>query len=161
MKIHLLVLFLILSNHSYGQALHHQMLASQGGTITLKNGIVVRQTIGQQSSSGNASLNKFIIQQGFQQSLNKSIFSISEDPIITTTVYPNPFVSILNIQFSEATTSDLTVSLFNLFGVLITKEVKSFPQSQLLFNFENIPSGSYVLQLTAENFTYSKTLIKI
>lgn len=161
MKKYLLFLFIFIGNLSYSQVLHHQMFSSQGGTITLKNGLVVRQTIGQQSVNGNSTVNRYNIQQGFQQSLSTPLSSTFNSLTITTTVYPNPFVGILNIQFSEATTSDLTISLFNLFGVLIKKEVKSYPQSQLLFNFENIPSGSYVLQLTASNFTYSKTLIKI
>jgi hypothetical protein len=42
------------------------MISSQGKSSVLSNGIRVKQTIGQQSVSGN-SKGDYIVQQGFQQ----------------------------------------------------------------------------------------------
>ena len=47
--------------------LHHQMLSSQGSTSKTNNGVIVTQTIGQQSVTGNYTNNGFDIGQGFQQ----------------------------------------------------------------------------------------------
>jgi hypothetical protein len=46
--------------------LHHQMISSQGKSSVLSNGIRVKQTIGQQSVSGN-SKGDYIVQQGFHK----------------------------------------------------------------------------------------------
>ena len=60
-------IFLALAINSYGQDLHHQMLSSQGKSTILRNGMLVSQTIGQQSVIGNHT-NEVTVGQGFQQS---------------------------------------------------------------------------------------------
>jgi hypothetical protein len=48
------LLFLLFFNaYLYSQSLHHQMLSSQGKSYIITNGMLVSQTIGQQSSIGN------------------------------------------------------------------------------------------------------------
>lgn len=153
-------LFAILSNQVFGQQLHHQMLATQGNTTTLKSGFTILQTIGQQSVIGNASLTNLTVQQGFQQSLLFSYFPIYSINTITTTVYPNPFRGDLNVNFSELINGEMTVALYNMFGVMIYNEEKQNPALTLNFNFDYLPTGSYVLQLAAKQYSFSKTLIK-
>jgi hypothetical protein len=50
---HFVWIILVLTLNSYSQNLHHQMLSSQGKSIILSNGMLVSQTIGQQSAIGN------------------------------------------------------------------------------------------------------------
>ncbi len=161
MKKHLLVLFLLISNYSFGQSLHHFMLSAQGNSQTIKGGMVVLQTIGQQSVNGNATVSNLTMQQGFQQSLISQFFPVYNANTVSTTVYPNPFSTTVNVSISAPITEDLTISLYNLFGVLVFQEVKTAPQSLLTFNFGNLPSSSYILHVTAKNYSFSKTLIKI
>ncbi len=47
--------------------LHHQMLSSQGSTSKTEKGIIVTQTVGQQSVNGNYTSRGFNVGQGFQQ----------------------------------------------------------------------------------------------
>jgi hypothetical protein len=61
-----MISFFTFCSSFYGQVLHHQMISSQGKSSVLSNGIRVKQTIGQQSVSGN-SKGDYIVQQGFQQ----------------------------------------------------------------------------------------------
>ena len=63
----LLCLALLASNNLFAQQLRHQMISSQGTSITTASGLIVKQTVGQQSVSGN-SPGDIIVQQGFQQS---------------------------------------------------------------------------------------------
>ena len=161
MKKHLLILFLLICNYSYGQSLHHFMLSAQGNSQTIKGGMVVLQTIGQQSVNGNATVSNLTMQQGFQQSLIGQFFPVYNVNTVSTTVYPNPFSTTVNVALSAPSTENLTISLYNLFGVLVYQEVKTAPQSLLTFNFGHLPSSSYILHLTSKNYSFSKTLIKI
>jgi hypothetical protein len=161
MKKPLLIVFFLVCNYSYGQSLHHSMLSAQGNSQTIKGGMVVLQTIGQQSVNGNATTSNLTMQQGFQQSLISQFFPVYNVNKVITTVYPNPFSTTVNVSLSAPSNEDLTISLYNLFGVLVYKEVKTAPQSLLTFNFGNLPSSSYILHVTAKNYSFSKTLIKI
>lgn len=52
---HTLTLILSLFLWNASAQLHHQMLSSQGSTSKTEKGVIVTQTIGQQSVSGNYS----------------------------------------------------------------------------------------------------------
>ena len=160
LRIPIFLLFVLLVNSASGQQLHHQMLSSMGSTSTLKSGMIVLQTVGQQSVTGNASVAKTSLQQGFQQSMVAKFFPIYSVNTIVTTVYPNPFSDVINIQFSQSIAGEMSIALYNMFGVLISQQKKQDPPLSLSFNFEHLPSGSYILHLTAKNYAYSKTLIK-
>jgi hypothetical protein len=147
---------------SFGQKLHHQMITAQGGTFVAKNGLIVRQSIGQMSAIGNASVGSIILQQGFQQSLFTQSFAVPTFNLNTigTTVYPNPFNGPLTVVFSAPITNDLSVSLFNMTGLSLYTKSFTTPQSVLNFNFDTLPAGSYILRITARNYSFSKIIIK-
>ena len=63
----LLTALLILNFVNASAQLHHQMLSSQGNTSISQKGVVVTQTIGQQSVVGNYSSLGFTFGQGYQQ----------------------------------------------------------------------------------------------
>ena len=146
---------------SFGQKLHHQMLAAQGGTFKTNSGLIVRQSVGQMSATGNASVSGITLQQGFQQSLISQFFPVYNANSIATTLYPNPFNGILNVAFSAPISDDLSVSLFNMFGVSLFTQTYISPASVLNLNFEALPAGSYVIHITAKNYSFSKTIIKL
>ena len=143
-----------------GQQLHHQMLSAQGSSTTLKSGMMVRQTIGQQSITGNATVSNLTIQQGFQQSLVSNFSSIHNINTIVTTAYPNPFSGLINIDFSKSIAGEMNITLYNLFGVIVYREKKKDPALTFSLNFGPLPAGSYILRLTADKYIYSKILIK-
>ena len=159
--IYLFSLLLLTSVLGFSQKLHHQTLAAQGGTFKTNSGLIVRQSVGQMSAIGNAVAGKVVLQQGFQQSLVSKFFPVYNVNAIATTLYPNPFVGPLNVSFSIPLSNDLSVSLFNMFGVSLFSQTFTAPQSLLSFNFESLPAGSYVLHLSAKNYTFSKTIIKL
>ena len=61
-------ILLLFATTTVSAQLHHQMLSSQGSTSKTNNGVMVTQTIGQQSAIGNFTNKGFDIGQGFQQS---------------------------------------------------------------------------------------------
>jgi hypothetical protein len=160
LKISFFLLFSLIATQSNGQQLHRQMLSSTGGTFITNTGLVVLQTISQQSVVGTTLVSDLVMQQGFQQSLLSTYFPLTSINKITTSVYPNPFKNRITINFSELVPGDMTIDLYNMFGVITHKyRVKDTPLT-MSYDFGELPSGSYVLQIKAPNYTFTKTLIK-
>jgi hypothetical protein len=157
----LLLLSLLLSFSSlYSQDLHHQMLSSQGDSKQLPNGMYVSQTIGQQSVIGNYTRDGKTYGQGYQQSVwSKYIQSTVNNPI-TTVVYPNPFVSSINFQFSQPIKERIKMELFDVRGRLIFQTEQLPTDNLLTVALPNLASSNYLVKLTASNYTYYTQILK-
>ena len=83
-------ILLLLATTTVSAQLHHQMLSSQGSTSKTNSGVMVTQTIGQQSVVGNYSNRGFDIGQGFQQSNWARIIIQGTSPEFEVSIYPNP-----------------------------------------------------------------------
>lgn len=154
------LLFLVLSFNTYSQHLHHQMLSAQGSSNLLTSGILIKQTIGQQSTIGNYKLPSAIIRQGFQQSLiSKSLSTTFINEILTTT-YPNPFVDQIHFQFSKPISGLITVTIFDLLGRLLYKEQKEASQNILTIGNLNFSQNEYLVKLSATNYNYTTQIIQ-
>jgi hypothetical protein len=90
-------LLMFFSISFYGQVLHHQMISAQGLSKKIPNGMIVSQSIGQQSITGN-SIDNYIVMQGFQQSVWGTYIASSKTDEIKTISYPNPFTETVNFQ---------------------------------------------------------------
>lgn len=156
-----LFFFFGLSLCGFGQnSLHHQMLSSQGTSKVLSNGTYVSQTIGQQSLIGNYSKNGTTYGQGFQQSVwNKYIQSTTNNPI-TTVVYPNPFISTINFQFSQPIKDVINVELFDIRGRLVFQKQKLTEENILTLELPNIASSNYLVRLSSTNYIYYSQILK-
>ena len=75
----LTLLFGLLLSNANAQ-LHHQMLSSQGSTSKTTSGVVVTQTIGQQSVAGNYTSKDYQIGQGYQQAKWSRIITEGTSP---------------------------------------------------------------------------------
>jgi hypothetical protein len=155
-------LFLLISCSFYGQVLHHQMISSQGLTKEMTNGLVIKQTIGQQSLTGNSS-GDYIVMQGFQQSLwGKYIASTTTEDltIIKTTTYPNPFTETVNFQFSEPVTDVVTISVFDILGRMVYQQDKIPINAIVTINLAILPSTKYLVRLQTLKLNYYTQIIK-
>ncbi|EIA07386.1 T9SS type A sorting domain-containing protein [Flavobacterium frigoris] len=144
----------------YAQVIHHQMISSQGGSVELTKGLIVNQTIGQQSSIGNSNKN-YIIIQGFQQSLWSTFISSNNVDSVVTKTYPNPFVETVNFQFSQAITEPITILIYNVSGRLVFDGKKSATDTILSVNLANLPTSQYLVHLYSNNFSYYTQIIKL
>lgn len=152
--------FLLFCSTFYGQILHHQMLSSQGKSAVLSNGILVKQTIGQQSISGN-STGDYIIVQGFQQNYWAKI--LAETPIIsdlTVVTYPNPFVSKVNFEFSKQDIKEIAITIFDIGGRLIFNQIKNVTGGQLTIDLSTLPSSVYLVRLNNNEVNYYIKIVK-
>jgi hypothetical protein len=153
--------FSVISLIGFSQSLHHQMLASQGGTMVIPSGLVVLQSIGQMSPIGNVTVNGLQAQQGFQQWLKIPVLALPTNNQIIPTFYPNPFNNVINVKFLVVLEEDLTFTLYNIFGIPLYSKAFKSPQSIVTLNFGRVPPGNYILLLKGKNYSYSKTIIKL
>jgi hypothetical protein len=156
---HFMWIFLSLTLSTFSQDLHHQMLSSQGKSTVLSNGMMVSQTIGQQSVIGNHT-NGVTVGQGFQQSHWAKYVSSNVTNQITTTTYPNPFVTTVNFQFSQPISETIEISLFDVRGRLLFQDKKRATDSVLTVELPQLASSNYLIRLTATNYTYYSQILK-
>jgi hypothetical protein len=140
------------------QVLHHQTISSQGSSNLTQTGFVVGQSIGQSSPSGTFSNSDLLVQQGFQQYATKK-FDISSTGI-KTKIYPNPFVSVLNFEFSQSI-GIVHVFLYD-FGGKLVKRISGTPRNNVFtFNFQDVADGSYIVILSDDDkYKYSQVIFK-
>lgn len=146
-------------SNTKAQVLHHQSFSSQGKNVLTSSGFVVSQSIGQQSPSGTFKNSQIVVQQGFQQNVLTN-YGINSN--ISFRVYPNPFFSNVNFEFTSEINEDVEVSFFDLLGRLVYK-VKKKPLNNFLTidSLDDILYGQYIVVLTTSSYKSSVKLIKI
>lgn len=152
-----LLIFFTITFH--GQVLHHQMISSQGMSKKMR-GLIISQTIGQQSIVGTSSKD-YVIVQGFQQSVWGKFISSNIIDDIKTTTYPNPFVQTVRFEFSKPIIEFITVNVFDLSGHLVFEEQKKSNNNLLTIDLPLLPTGEYLVRLNAPNFNYYSKIIKL
>lgn len=143
------------------QDLHHQAFSALSKSVVTPKGIAISQTIGQQSVGGGSKASSFyLVQQGFQQSLMHNNLNSSMIKI-ETKMFPNPFNTTINFQFSSKVHGEVEVFLFDDLGRKVYSE-KGFIQFNRLkiSPFTNLPEGHYLVVLIAYNFNFSGHIIK-
>jgi hypothetical protein len=153
-----LLIFFTVTFH--GQVLHHQMLSSQGTSKKLPDGIVVTQTIGQQSISGTSS-NNYVVMQGFQQSFWGKFIASNPTEVITATTFPNPFVQTVSFEFSKVITEEININVFDLSGRLVFEQKKKADNMILTIVLPLLPVSEYLVRLNTPSFSYFTKIIKL
>jgi preprotein translocase subunit YajC len=153
--------FFFISKPLKAQQLHHQTISSQGATIKTTSGLVVKQTIGQQSVTGN-SQGEITVQQGYQQSHWERLTRRSEKLNVLISTFPNPFREILNFQFSNTQDSPVRISIFDSHGRIVFDKTKAVVDNLItLEDLTALPNAQYLVKLSNKKFNYHTIIIKI
>jgi hypothetical protein len=76
--------------------------------------------------------------------------------------YPNPFNPVTNIKFSLPVASRVKIDIFNILGekvkTLIEQDIEAGLHA-VIFNTENLTSGTYIYRLQTESFTQIKKML--
>jgi len=154
-------LIILASNNLYAQQLHHQMISSQGTSITTASGLIVKQTVGQQSVSGN-SQGDIIVQQGFQQSYWQELFKDASISRVAVTTFPNPFCEGISFQFSASIDSTVQVTFFDLYGRSVFEKTSTVNDNLIqLVDLPPLRNAQYLVRLSGKNLSYFTKIIKI
>lgn len=158
MKSVLTFIFMLLVCNVFGQKIHHQMISSQGKTSTTNEKAIVKQTIGQLSVIGSYK-GLFSVQQGFQQSLWGNYLKPTKNIHVST--LPNPFTEIVNFNFNNTNSGNLTIKIFDVSGkILFIKELQ-ITNNQCTINLSRLAIGTYLVKLVGKEFNYYTKIIKI
>ena len=154
----LLIIFLLAPLSTFSQKLHHQMLSSLGGNATLQSGKIVKYTVGQQSVSGTK-IGNVTVQQGYQQSSWDNI--IAKNVItVNTTTYPNPYVDIINFQFSQSIGENVSLLVYDVLGRQVYSNTLQIFDNKTSVNLQVLQSAEYFVQLSNNTFTHHTKIIK-
>ena len=146
------------SSLSFGQTLHHQMISAQGGNATTPSGTIVKYTIGQQSITGTKTGN-VIVQQGFQQSNWDKIIA-NNVVLVNTTTFPNPYIDIINFQFSQSIGENVSLLVYDVLGRQVYSNTLKIFNNKTSVNLQVLQSAEYFVQLSNNTFTYHTKIIK-
>jgi len=149
------------SNAVFAQRMHHQMISSQGASIITSSGFIIKQTIGQQSVSGNRQ-GDIIVQQGYQQTYWQELLRTSINAGLKVTTYPNPFREVLNFRFSNFLGTSVQISIFDSYGRSVFEKTSTVIDNLLTVeDMPILPSAQYLVRLSGANVNYFTTIIKI
>ena len=136
------------------------MTSSQGTSMHASNNVLVQQTIGQQSVTGNYFGAAFSVGHGFQQGR----ISKSKEPLelnIQIMTFPNPFTSKINFQFSSSIVGPIKINMYDVLGRMVLSSEKELLNNMISLYNLNFPDGQYILKLSAKKFNYTTNLIKM
>ena len=154
----LFILFFSTSLLGFSQ-LHHQMISSQGSTSTTSEGIVVTQSIGQQSITGNSEVAGLVYGQGFQQSIWTRLVN-SNDQNFMAEYYPNPFFDQVTFRFTNMSDEIITIDIFDVAGKQVFSKRKNVVEDKLILQLGSLSGGAYLVRLYNEKKTFYTKLIK-
>ena len=158
-KIILFVFFIVVS--SSAQELYKQTILSQGTTSNLESGLIVSQSIGQESVIGNFTNGDVKIIQGFQQPFWARLISNSSSVIpIEITHFPNPVTDNLNLNFYNYEIGELNLSIYDYSGRILIKRNISVESGKSIVDLTTLPSGSFLIGLKNNKINYYIKIIK-
>jgi hypothetical protein len=153
-KCFLFTIVFLYNSDALGQ-LHHQMLSAQGGLKQTQSGIIVSQTIGQTSVTGNYSNRNLNVGQGFQQSKVGRLHIKGLNKEILLTIFPNPFENQITISYNAQELVNVTI--FDMTGKLIYKNNLSFISENNTIDVSFFSIGVYLVRLQSKlNTSYTK-----
>lgn len=153
--------FFFICVSSSAQELYKQTILSQGTTSKLESGLIISQSIGQESVIGNFTNDNVKIIQGFQQPFWTRLISNSSSVIpIEITHFPNPITDNLNLSFYNYDIGELILSIYDYSGRILMKRNISVESGKSIVDLTMLPSGSFLMGLQNDKINYYIKIIK-
>ena len=153
-----LQIFIFIScNNSFSQSIIRSTLSCMGSTYS-EDGIFIRQTVGQPSSTLVFNNGSLTINQGFQQPI-KTIYGTESNIPIDFELYPNPTKGKSLLRFNEKIPS-YTITIYNMDGRIL-KIIPNQSLSAVWIDIEEFMPGNYIVVITDKIRVGSKSLILI
>lgn len=143
MKLYFLLIGLLIALNSNSQQIIRSTLSSFGSSMT-KDGITLKQTIGQPSNTTTITSDFGTIRQGFQQPIDQKSIEQARKPI-NFSVYPNPAVSFTNLVVDEDI-EDYTIIIERIDGGIISKH-SNVSDKKRRIDLTLYPSSVYIIRI--------------
>lgn len=155
------VTFLLFTSFSYAQTNIMRASFSTAAKTANIGGFTVQQSMGHMGpihtsrKSGNTVISGFLIPQDVAQD------SHSTDPelSITWSLYPNPFSTHINIDFSSPVSGDMQLMLFDAAGKMMLEKTLEAKQQQRI-SLEHLAKETYMLSISVMEKSFSTQILK-
>jgi hypothetical protein len=133
------------------------MISSQSTSTVTDLGLLVKQTVGQASPTGNFS-NKFSVQQGYHHSYWATYLASPTD--ISIISYPNPFTQFINFSLTGSNATKIMVQIFDINGKSLYLKKHVIKNRLFKVVLSELTEGVYMVKITSENKSYFTKIIK-
>lgn len=122
--------------------------------------VMVQQSVGHMGLirtskyNDNTVISGFLLPQTFAQDSDQ----ITPQPSIEWQLYPNPFSTHINIDFSAAVSGDMKLLLFDVAGQLVMKKTLEAKQQQRI-PMGHLAHGEYIIHITVMEKSFSAQLL--
>lgn len=155
------VTFLLFTSFSFAQTSIMRASFSTAAKTANIGGFTVQQSIGHMGpmhtsrDSGNTVISGFLIPQDVAQN------SHSADPelSITWSLYPNPFSTHINIDFSSPVSGAMQLMLFDAAGKMMIEKTLEAKQQQRI-SLEHLAEGAYMISISVLEKSFSTQILK-
>jgi hypothetical protein len=139
-----------------------QVIASAGGYyVSGPANLTLSWTLGETLIPSYGPSNGLILTHGFQSVLRTVIVEENIDTPVKVTVFPNPASDYLNISFDEPLDTEVNLMLIDAQGKLFKNQVIEAATSEIQLNFQDLPSGIYLLKLTKGKLSNVYKVVKL
>lgn len=148
-KLYFIVFFFSLSTYSFSQQTDHSVL-SAGGDISKSSNITLEWTLGELAIETAVGIDKMYT-QGFHQPLLISKLKTPTEPITgyVVTIFPNPVISIVNINIQSKIDSKVYLKILDLKGHVVYTNSTYSKLSSIKVDMRALASGVYFLTVTS------------
>jgi hypothetical protein len=136
-----------------------EVISSAGGYYTT-TGITLSWTLGE-TIIPSYTAGGLILTHGFQSVLRTVIVEENIETPVKVTVYPNPASDYLNISFAEPLDAEVNLMLIDGQGKLFKTQIIEATISEVQLNFQDLPSGIYLLKLTKGKLSNIYKVVKL
>jgi hypothetical protein len=85
--------------------------------------------------------------------------SVLENSRLDFSVYPNPASNTVTVQFSNASNTFATISVFDLQGKQVLQQEATIENNQSRVSIASLQSGMYLIKITTVDATVTKKLL--
>lgn len=155
------VIFLLFTSFSYAQTNIMRASFSTAAKTTNIGGFTVQQSMGHMGpihtsrDSGNTVISGFLIPQDVAQDSQETNPELS----ITWSLYPNPFSTHINIDFSSPVSGNMQLMLFDAAGKMMIEKTLDAKQQQRI-SMEHLAEGTYIISVSVMEKSFSTQILK-
>jgi hypothetical protein len=139
------------------QNIKRETISAQGTSSVTSSGLIVKQSIGQISATGNFS-GKFSVQQGYLQSNWAAYLEPKKNTVLTS--YPNPFTEFINFNLKGSNATKVRVQVFDINGSSVYLKDHAVENKLVRIALSRLAIGAYLVKIKDENRNYFTKIIK-
>lgn len=155
------VTFLLFTSFSFAQtSIMRASFSTAAKTVNI-GGFTVQQSMGYMGpintsrQSGNTVISGSLIPQDLTQDSQ----SIAPQLFIEWSLYPNPFSTHINIDFSSPVSGDMQLMLFDAAGKMVLEKTMEAKQQQRI-SLEHFVEGAYMISVSVLEKSFSTQILK-